>query len=186
LLVLIKNNVEKIGMYKKILLATDGSKHIDRAVSIIIGFYKKWGSQIFIFHSIKHMLEKVFPPSHGWTVPYASGAYFDGTSTARPVLIKEEEVPNIKRLSEYEIEKIGESILDEKKAIFEELQIPVKTSLVIKDYPEDYIQRIVKKKKFDLVVVGIKGIHSKLSQIFLGSVAESVVKDAPCDVLVIR
>ncbi|KKM14335.1 hypothetical protein LCGC14_1707140 [marine sediment metagenome] len=173
-------------MYKKILLATDGSKHMNRAASIIIGFYKKWGSEINIFHSVKHMLEKVSPPSHGWTVPYASDAYFSGTSTATPVLIKGEEFPNVKRLSELEVEQIGENILAEKKAIFEELQIPANTSLVINDYPEDYIQEIVEKEKFDLVVVGIKGIHSKISQIFLGSVAESVMKDAPCDVLVIK
>ena len=173
-------------MYKKILLATDGSKHANRASSIIIGFYKKWGCEITIFHSIKHMLEKVSPPSHGWTVPYASDAYFSGTSTASPVLIKGEEYTNIKRLSEGEIEQIGENILEQKKAIFEELQVPVKTSLVLNDSPEEYILRIVKKKKFDLVVVGIKGIHSKISQIFLGSVAEDVMKNAPCDVLVIR
>ncbi|MHA2036084.1 MAG: universal stress protein [Promethearchaeota archaeon] len=175
-------------MYKKILLATDGSKHIDRAASILIGFYKKWGSQILIFHSIKHWIEKVSPPSHGWTVPYASGSYLDqlSTSTSSPVLIKGETFPDVKRLSEFEIEHMGESILAEKKAIFDELQIPVKIRLIIKDYPEDYILKIVEKKKFDLVVVGIKGIHSKISQIFLGSVAEYVVKNAPCDVLVIR
>ena len=173
-------------MYKKILLATDGSNHINRAASIIIGFYKKWGSQIFIFHSIKHMLEKVSPPSHGYSVPYASDAYFGTTSVSSPVLVREDIDPNITRLSEYEIAKIGESILDGKKAIFEELQVPVKTRLITKDYPEDYISRIVKKKKFDLVVVGIKGVHSKLSQIFLGSVAEHAVKNASCDVLVIK
>ncbi|MHA2182116.1 MAG: universal stress protein [Promethearchaeota archaeon] len=173
-------------MYNKILLATDGSSFIDNATSIIIGFYKKWGSQIFLFHSIKHWLEKVSPPSHGWTVPYAGDAYFNVTSTTKPVLIKEEDSSNIKRLSEFEIQHLGETILIEKKAIFDELQIPVKIRLIVKEYPEEYIQRIVKKKKFDLVVVGLKGIHSKLSQIFVGSVAESVVKNAPCDVLVIR
>jgi len=173
-------------MYKKILIATDGSKHIDRAASIIIGFYKKWGSQIVIFHSIKHWLEKVSPPSHGWTVPYASNAYFNANTVVTPVLIEGEKYPEIKRLSEFEVQHLGESILVGKKAIFEELQIPVKIRLIVKDNPEDYIQRIVPKKKFDLVVIGIKGIHSKISQIFLGSVAESVVKNAPCDVLVIR
>ena len=173
-------------MYKKILIATDGSQYINSGINIIIGFYKKWGSKILIFHSVKHMLEKVSPPSHGWTVPYASNVYFSGTSTATPVQIKGEEYTNIKRLSEYEVEQIGANILDQKKAIFEELQIPVETSLVANDYPEEYIERIVKKKNFDLVVVGIKGIHSKISQIFLGSVAEDVVKNAPCDVLVIK
>jgi len=173
-------------MYKKILIATDGSKHLDKALPIIIGFYKKWNSQIVIFHSIKHWLEKVSPPSHGWTVPYVSDAYYGPTSTTTPVQIKGEEFSNIKRLSTFEVENMGENILSGKKAIFDELQIPVKIRLITKDYPEDYIQRIVPKKKFDLVVVGIKGIHSKLSQIFLGSVAESVVKNAPCDILVIK
>ncbi len=173
-------------MYKKILLATDGSNHIDRAASMIIGFYKKWGSEIFIFHSIKHMLEKVSPPSHGYNVPYASNAYFGPTTTSTPVLVREDIDSNITRLSEEEIKRIGESILVEKKAIFDELQVPAKTRLIIKEYPEDYISRIVKKKKFDLVVVGLKGVHSKLSQIFLGSVAENVVKNAPCDVMVFK
>jgi len=173
-------------MYKKILIATDGSNHVNRAASIIIGFYKKWGSKILIFHSIKHMLEKVSPPSHGLTVPYAGDAYFDSTSTSKPVLIKQEDIPNIKRLTESEIGRIGKDILNAKKSIFEELQVPTKTRLITNEYPEEYIFRNAKKGKFDLVVVGIKGIHSKLSQIFLGSVAEDVVKNAPCDVLVIR
>ncbi|MHA2182112.1 MAG: universal stress protein [Promethearchaeota archaeon] len=173
-------------MYKKILIATDGSKHLNRASSIIIGFYKKWGSEIVIFHSIKHMLGKVSPPSHGWTVPYTYNPRLDGAIIANPTLIKDKESPNIKRLTRFEITHTGERILKEKKAIFDELDIPTKIRLTIKETPEDYITRMVTKKKFDLVVVGIKGIHSKLNQIFLGSVAEKVVKNTPCDVLVIR
>jgi nucleotide-binding universal stress UspA family protein len=173
-------------MYKKILLATDGSSHINRAASIIIGFHKKWDSQITIFHSVKHMLEKVSPPSHGWTVPYASEAYFSATTTASATLIKPDIKQSIKRLSDAEIVGIGAKILEEKKAIFEEVQIPVKTKLVVKEYPEYYIERIVKKKNYDLVVVGIKGIHSKLSQVMQGSVAERVLKSTSCDVLVIH
>ncbi|MFW9785072.1 MAG: universal stress protein [Candidatus Heimdallarchaeota archaeon] len=173
-------------MYKKILLATDGSNHIDRAASIVIGFYKKWGSKIVIFHSIKHMLEKVSPPSHGINVPYTSEAYFTSTPTSQPVLAKNEQNSNIKRLSEQEITRIGETILEEKKAIFDELQVPVKTRLVLNDYPEEYILRKSKEKDYDLIVVGIKGVHSTLSQIFVGSVADHALKNATCDVLVIR
>ena len=44
----------------------------------------------------------------------------------------------------------------------------------------------MKEEGFDLVVIGTKGIHSKLRQILLGSVAQRVVKNAPCDVLVVR
>ena len=82
-------------MYNKILLATDGSNHINRAASIVIGFYKKWNSEITIFHSVKHMLEKVSPPSHGWTVPYASDAYFNATTTSSPALIRENIDPSL-------------------------------------------------------------------------------------------
>ncbi|MHA2398086.1 MAG: universal stress protein [Promethearchaeota archaeon] len=173
-------------MYKKILLATDGSTHINRAASIIIGFYQKWNSEITIFHSVKHMLEKVSPPSHGLTVPYAGDAYFSATTTSSSTLIKEDVKSNIKRLSEREIEEIGANILEQKKAIFEEVQVPIKTKLVIKEYPEYYIERIVKKKEYDLVVVGIKGIHSKLSQVLLGSVAERALERTSCDVLIIH
>ncbi|MHA2392167.1 MAG: universal stress protein [Promethearchaeota archaeon] len=173
-------------MYKKILLATDGSNHIDQAASIIIGFYKKWSSKIVIFHSIKHMLEKVTPPSHGINTPYTSEAYFTSTPSSKPVLVMDEQDPNITRLSEQEITRIGEAILEEKKAIFNELQIPVKTRLVLNDYPEEYILRKAKEKNYDLIVVGIKGVHSTLSQILVGSVADHALKNATCDVLVIK
>ncbi|MFX1478376.1 MAG: universal stress protein [Promethearchaeota archaeon] len=173
-------------MYKKILIATDGSNHVNRAASIIIGFHKKWDSKVTIFHSIKHMLQKVYPPSHGWSVPYASDTYFQIINPSKAILIEEEKNPKITRISEHEVEDIGESILNSKKSIFEEVGVPVETRLIIKEEPEDYILKAVKKEKFDLIVVGIKGVHSKLSQVFIGSVAEEIVKKAPCDILVIR
>lgn len=172
-------------MYKKILLATDGS-HMRRASAVITAFYKKWGSEIRIFHSIKHMAEKVSPPSHGWTGPYTSNAYFNVNTASDGVKVPSDHDPNITILTDQEIEKIGEDILTGTKAFFDEVQVPVKTRLIIKEDPERYIERIVKKKNFDLVVVGITGMHSKLKQVFMGSVAEYVVANAQCDVLVIR
>jgi nucleotide-binding universal stress UspA family protein len=172
-------------VYKKILLATDGS-HIKRATAVIISFYKKWGSEIRIFHSIKHLAERVSPPSHGWTVPYTSNAYFNVNTATDEVQILSEHESNIKILTDQEVEEIGENILSGTKAFFDEVQVPVKTRLIIKEDPERYIERIVKKKKFDLVVVGITGLHSKLRQALMGSVAEYTVANAQCDVLVIR
>ncbi|MFX1344985.1 MAG: universal stress protein [Promethearchaeota archaeon] len=171
-------------MYKKILIATDGSTHINRAVPIIIGFHKKWGSKIVIFHSIKHMLEKVIPPSRGLTVPYDANLYLIGETTSQPRLIKGVNEPEIKSFRFSEVFSIAKNILTEKKTIFDEVQVPVKIKMVKNENPEDYIQKV--GKKYDLIVIGIKGVHSKLSQVFLGSVAEAVVKNAPCDVMVIR
>lgn len=171
-------------MYKKILIATDGSKHINRAAPIIIGFHKKWGSKIVIFHSIKHMLKKVSPTSPNLTIPYDANSYLTGRVISQPMLIKGVDEPEIQRLSFSEVFTIAQNILTEKKAIFDEVQVPAKIKLVKNDNPEDYIQKVA--KKYDLIVIGIKGVHSKLSQVFLGSVAEAVVKNAPCDVMVIR
>jgi nucleotide-binding universal stress UspA family protein len=157
-----------------------------RATAIIIEFYRKWNSEIRIFHSIKHLAEKVSPPSHGWTVPYTSNAYFNVTTATDGVKIQSKIDPNVKVLDDQEIEKIGEDILNGTKAFFDEAQVPVKSRLIIKEDPERYIERIVKKKKFDLVVVGITGMHSKLNQVFMGSVAEYAVENTECDVLIVR
>ena len=107
-------------MYKKILLATDGS-HMRRASAVITAFYKKWGCEIRIFHSIKHMAEKVSPPSHGWTGPYTSNAYFNVNAASDGVKVPSDHDPNITILTDQEIEKIGEDILTGTKAFFDEV-----------------------------------------------------------------
>jgi nucleotide-binding universal stress UspA family protein len=47
------------------------------------------------------------------------------------------------------------------------------------------IERVAKEKRADLVVIGTHG-RTGLSRMFIGSVAEAVVRKAPCAVLVVR
>ena len=70
--------------------------------------------------------------------------------------------------------------------MFDEAKMPVETHLIEDEDPEDYIERMVREEGFDLVVIGTKGIHSKLRQVILGTVATRVIKHVPCDVLIIR
>jgi len=51
--------------------------------------------------------------------------------------------------------------------------------------PRRIIAAEIGERRSDLVVVGTAG-HSKLGRLLLGSVAESVMRSAPCDVLVVR
>ncbi len=44
----------------------------------------------------------------------------------------------------------------------------------------------MEEENFDLIVLGSKGEHSKLEQIFSGTIAQKVVNDVPCDVLIVR
>jgi nucleotide-binding universal stress UspA family protein len=61
---------------------------------------------------------------------------------------------------------------------------PVRTSLVHGD-PATEIARFAAEGRFDLVVMGTHG-RAELAHAMLGSVAEKVVRRAPCPVLVTR
>ncbi|MFX1281734.1 MAG: universal stress protein, partial [Promethearchaeota archaeon] len=46
-------------MYKKILLATDGSEHSIRGVKSVIEICENKNCDVVIFHSIKHISDKI-------------------------------------------------------------------------------------------------------------------------------
>ena len=149
-------------IYKKILLATDGSFHANNAAEQVAEFQKNWKSNVVIFHSIKHhkILKGFFP------------------NEALPI--------EIYRNMEEASKKAGEQLLNKTKEIFNKVGLPVETRLIEDDEPEVYIRRVVEEENFDLVVLGAKGHHSKLKEILLGTVSKSVVKIAPCDVLIVK
>jgi nucleotide-binding universal stress UspA family protein len=153
-------------IYKKILLAIDKSEQSIRAIEKVIDLQKKCKCKVVMFHSIKHPSKILFGSmSH----PSSYGSYY----------VCERELL-------YEYRKEGESLLNTRKVLFNKEQLSVETRLITEENPEDYIEQTVEKERFDLVVIGTKGIHSKLNQVILGTVAGKVVKHAPCDVLIIR
>jgi nucleotide-binding universal stress UspA family protein len=80
----------------------------------------------------------------------------------------------------------GKKILEKTKKLFDENNIDIETRLITDEKPKDYIERTVEKENIDLVVLGSKGEHSKLEQIFSSTIAQQVVNDVPCDVLIVR
>src|SRR5215831_10429140 len=62
--------------------------------------------------------------------------------------------------------------------------VPVET-LVVWGNPAAAICRIAQERKIDLIVMSTHG-RTGLAHLFLGSVAERVVRHAPCSVLIIR
>ncbi|TFG01308.1 MAG: universal stress protein [Promethearchaeota archaeon] len=158
--------LEVVIIYKKILFGLDGSENSNRAAKKVIELQKKWNCNVVIFHSIKH-------PKKIFLYPLVLTASFGSCYTTE-----------INFLTEYE--KEAKKILRDNKKIFDEAQVPVESRLIKDENPEDYIERVVKEEGFDLVVVGIKGVHSKLRQIITGSVAQKVIKHTPCDVLIVK
>jgi nucleotide-binding universal stress UspA family protein len=56
---------------------------------------------------------------------------------------------------------------------------------VVRGQPADAIVRFAQERDIDLIVMGTHG-RSGLQHVFLGSVAEKVVRQAPCPVLTVR
>lgn len=161
-------------MYKKVLLATDGSDQSFKAARKLIVASKVWpGCEIEIFHAENHHL----PPS-SIPLPFA----FQTTNPSYEYRIPDKDYMQIRE----SFRKFGQKILNDTKKIFDDAKISVTTELIIDESPESYAKRAVKEKHFDLVVVGAKGHHSKLREVFLGSVCEAIVNQVDCDVLLVR
>lgn len=154
--------------FEKILLAVDSSENALRAAGKALALQQKFDSEIVAFHSIAHgMVPKTIPI----TVPTFPGGYT---------------IPSVdyNKIREAYIEA-GEALLQEIKDLFENEE-KLETRLIMDEDPEDYIQDIVAEEGFDLVVLGCQGKHSKLEELFLGTVANKTVNNADCDVLIVR
>jgi nucleotide-binding universal stress UspA family protein len=126
--------------------------------------------EIIAFHSTEHrnLSEKIalyVPSSFGlnYTIP-----------------------PTDYRKIKKEYELYGKKILKKVEEIFEKNNIDIKTRLITDEKPEDYIEKVVEENNIDLVVLGSKGEHTKIEQIFSGTIAQKVVNNVPCDVLIVR
>ncbi|MFX1429815.1 MAG: universal stress protein [Promethearchaeota archaeon] len=144
------------------LIGTDGSLHANNAAERAAQFQKEWKSKIVIFHSINHhRLPRTIYPDKNFPL---------------------EVIQNIEDISR----EAGKELLKNTEKMFNKSISSVETRLIEDLSPEDYIFKIVKEENFDLVVIGSKGHHSKIKEIFLGTVSTHVSKNAPCEVLIVR
>ncbi len=157
-------------MYKKVLLATDGSEDSIRATKKVIELQKQTGCKVVAFYSIEHHMIPQFLPTG---LPFFN---------VKPYSIPATDYARLRA----EYETAGKILLDETKKMFEAENTTVELRIIRDKSPENYIKKIVKDEKFDLVVLACKGHHSKLREVFLGTVAESALNNADCDVLVVR
>ncbi len=149
-------------LYKKILLATDGSHHANNAAEKAVEFQKIWDSKVLIIHSIKdnRLPSEIYPNIE---------ALYSKYSTLEEVY-----------------QEAGKRLLIKTKDMFGANQKSVETRLIENEPPGDYIRRVVEEENFDLVILGSRGQHSKVKKVFLGTVSSKVSKNTPCDVLIVK
>lgn len=148
-------------MYKNILIATDGSKYAEKAGQHAIELAKMTNADITVL--------SVIETSYIQTLP-------DGDLIER---------------MEDAMKKEGQDAVDNFAKQLEISQcegqctdITLKTKLKVGG-PAETILETIEEDKIDLVVMGNSGKHG-LDRFLLGSVAEKVLRSAPCPVLVVR
>lgn len=152
-----------IKVFKKILLGIDSSENAMKAVDKVIEIQKETNAEVVVFHSFLHHITELRPTFFGVT-PDTNFSY---------------EIHN-------DIVSEGTKLLDEIKAKFEGEGLKVETRRIFDFGPQYYIEDQVKEEKFDLVVLGNEGKHSKLRRTIVGTVPEYVINHVNVDVLIAK
>lgn len=139
-------------LFKKILIATDGSQYSRAAI------------------------EK------GLEIASAQGSYVDALYVVDTrALAGTDGVPEPTNMYQL-LEQEGKRAVDQVKQAGKGLEVE---TFVLAGHPSTTIARFAKDNDVDLIVVGTLG-KSGLEELLLGSVADKVVRMAPCPVLVVR
>lgn len=107
---------------------------------------------------------------------------FDPTPSVPPLGL-----PNLKRLEEQLANELQTALLERLESIRDQFLPVDRTDVLVRRHPSPAggICEVAEAEGCDLVVVGTHG-RTGLTHILLGSVAEQVVRRAPCAVLVCR
>jgi nucleotide-binding universal stress UspA family protein len=142
----------------KILVPVDFSPHAERAFGYAMALAQRFGATLGLLHVVED--------------PFVTGAWNSEVS-----------VPNVGELLEGLIAN-AERRLATLRQSAAALGVTAETALMT-GAPAHAIVEHAKEGGFDLIVMGTHG-HTGLSHVIMGSVAERVVRKAPCPVLTVH
>lgn len=146
-------------MFKRILVAVDGSMTSFDALTKAIELQQLTDAEIYLLCVYKH--HSLFEAS---------------LSIGRP---SEMDIPD-KVLSEY-----AKEVVNHAKTLAKERGAKNVRGFVKAGKPSRVIVEFAQQKEVDLIVVGTRGTHSDKDGLFLGSVSHRVASHAKCPVLVV-
>lgn len=147
---------------KTVLVPFDFSAYAERALSWAVGVAKDWDAKIILLHAI---------------APIPAVATADAMSFGASAQV---DMPKIEaEMIEDTLQRL-KKVAEQQTAFSEEIE-----EKVIMSDPFWGICHTAEQQHSDLIVIGSHG-RTGLAHVFLGSVAERVVRHATCPVLVVR
>lgn len=141
---------------KRILIATDFSKHSQVALNYAAAFGKAFNAEVILCHVLES-------PDFLSQLPPVAEGYFP---------------PNLTEIQEKHARVQCEQILAS-------VGLSQARVLLLHGNPYGEIVKAAKTEDVDLIIVGTHG-RGAIAHILLGSVAEKIVRAAPCPVLTVR
>ncbi|MBI3023705.1 MAG: universal stress protein [Thaumarchaeota archaeon] len=144
---------------KEILVAVDGSKHSEKIVDYAIDLAKTMSAKIALIYVMPEL-----------SIPEDYKKYAEEEKISRP------ESSYLRSVAERILADLGERI--RRKGVEYEEAYTV-------GYPAEAILHAVERRRVDLVVVGVRGLHGLGRLRALGSVARKIIENSPVPVIAI-
>lgn len=142
---------------KRILFPTDFSEYSQAAAGYACAVAEKFDAELHVLHVLQDLVAMVPEPGLAFPPP---GDYMD----------------ELKQSAEQALEKVPDPDWAKGRNVVREIR---------QGPPFVEVVRYARDNEMDLVVMGTHG-RSGLAHVLLGSVAEKVVRKAPCPVLTVR
>ena len=143
---------------KKVLVATDFGPASESALRYAQALGRGFGAELHVLHVVEDLLTRAI----------------DGYGSAA-----------ISPEVQLDVERAGRSQTEALLSDEDRLELHAKASTVTSNRPAAEIVDYARKNGIDLIVMGTHG-RGAIAHLFMGSVAERVVRTAPCPVLTVR
>ena len=142
-------------------MAIDGSKSADRALDFALDLAEKYSARIVLISVFEPLSISLVASGLGLS-PIDLSRHLEGLMDFRKIILLEA----VKKARNYK-----KGLLISQK--------------LVEGRPSDMIVEIAKEEKFDLIVIGSRGLGG-IKEFFLGSVSDRVADHAPCPVLIVK
>ena len=177
-------------MFRKILIATDGSKHARTAVEFGADIAAKYGAEVVLAHvllsgeaaeDLKHMAEiEHLTDVRGHPVLPRVAAGAEPGAATYGFRNAEDEARSYRIL-----EAVGKKILENAESSVRAQGVQSVSKHLLDGKPTDQILKLIDKEKPDLLVCGARGL-SDFQALLLGSVSHKLSQLAPVTCVTVR